>query len=256
MRCFANRSLTPHTAEENEEYKQVSTFRADLSEQRKEAATLVKTISETSIAAKNLIYESTGDSVRTIMQGYASHGDGQIAQVRLTLRAVAMQFGGNPSSVRDSIDADFEFIRPAKNRKEVAKMLAEFNHVRIEQLEHYELNPIPAASNAIRSPINTIECIKFLRLRLPNKIVEFFELRNILDANPPLATWESIEDAILTWLQSFKATMDEISEIDWREDEPVVNSKTSQFSNPPNKINASNANLNQDSSLPKFDGSN
>ena len=51
--------------------------------------------------------------------------------------------------------------------------------------------------------------------------------------------------------------MDEISKIDQREDdEPVVNSTTSQFSNPPNyKIYASNANLNQDSSLPKFNGS-
>ena len=106
VRYIANRDLPPHTQEENEEYKHVSTFRADLSEQRKEAATLVKTVSETSIATKNLIYEST-DSVRTIMQGFASHADGQIVQVRLTLRAVASQFGGNPSSVRDSIDTDF-----------------------------------------------------------------------------------------------------------------------------------------------------
>ena len=60
------------------------------------------------------------------MQGFASHADGQIAQVRLTLRAVAMQLGGNASSVRDTIDADFEFIRPAKNRRQFAKMLAEF----------------------------------------------------------------------------------------------------------------------------------
>ena len=129
------------------------------------------------------------------MQGFASHADGQIAQVRLTLRAVAMQFGGNASSVRDAIDADFELIRPAKNRRQVAKMLAEFNYIRIEQLEHYELNPIPAALNAIRAPINTIECIKFFRLRLPNKFVEFFELRNTLDAMPSSATWETIESA-------------------------------------------------------------
>ena len=101
MKCIENRALTPDTQQENEEYKDISVFKADLSEQRKEAATLVKTISETSIATKNLIYESTGDSVRTIMQGFASHGDGQIAQVRLTLCAVATQFGGNPSSVRN-----------------------------------------------------------------------------------------------------------------------------------------------------------
>ena len=61
------------------------------------------------------------------MQGFASHADGQIAQVRLTFRAVAMQFGGNASSVRDKIDTDFEFIRPANKRRQVAKMLAEFN---------------------------------------------------------------------------------------------------------------------------------
>ena len=99
-----------------------------------------------------------------------------------------MQFSNNAPSVRDTIDADFEFISPAKNRRQVAKMLAEFNYIRIEQLEHYELNPIPTASNAIRAPINTIECIKFFRVRLTNKFVEFFELRNILDALPPSST--------------------------------------------------------------------
>ena len=137
-------------------------------------------------------------------------------------------------------------------------MLAEFSYIRIEQLEHYELNPIPAALNAIRVPINTIECIKFFRLRLPNKLVEFFKLRNTLDAMPSSSTWKTIESAIQTWIQSFKATMDKISDIQWREDdEPEFNSKTSQFSNPPNyKVNVSNATISQDHNLPGPDKSN
>ena len=63
------------------------------------------------------------------MQGYAFQGDGRIAQVILTLRAVAMQLGGNVPSVRDTINVDFEFF--LKNRRQVAKMLAEFNYIRI-----------------------------------------------------------------------------------------------------------------------------
>ena len=67
---------------------------------------------------------------------------------------------------------------------------------------------------------------------------------------PSTATWETIESAILTWIQSFKTTMDEISDIQLREDdEPELNSKTSQFSNPPNyKVYASNASISQDGS--------
>ena len=87
-RCIANRALTPHTQQENDEYKDVSAFRTELFEQRKEAATLVKTIYETSVATKNLIYESTGNSVSTIMQGFASHGDGQI----VTLSSYAVRW--------------------------------------------------------------------------------------------------------------------------------------------------------------------
>ena len=107
MKCIFDRSLPTHSQQDIDDQRDVSNFRYDLAEQRKEALVLLKTISDTSIATKTLISESKGDTIKTIMQSFASHKDGQIAQVRLTLKAVATQFGGNPSSVRDSIDADY-----------------------------------------------------------------------------------------------------------------------------------------------------
>ena len=79
------------------------------------------------------------------------------------------------------------------------------------------------------------------RQSIPLKFVEFFELRTILDAIPLSATWETIE------------TMDKIGDMQWRDDDEL-NTKTSQFSNPPNyKVNASNATDFQDSNLRGLD---
>ena len=64
-------------------------------------------------------------------------------------------------------------------------MLLDINYIRLEQLEQYELNPIPAASNAIRAPINTIECTSLS--------VDFFELQNVLDAMSSSATWKKLK---------------------------------------------------------------
>ena len=255
MKCIFNRSLQPHSQQDLDDQRDVSNYRYDLAEQRKEALVLLKTISDTSIATKTLISDSTGDTIKTIMQSFASHKDGQIAQVRLTLRAVANQFGGNPVAVRDSIDADFDFIKSSRNRREVALMIAEFSHIRLEQLEHFELNAKNPVPKPLRVPITSADAIKFMRVRLPNKFYELFELRKLLDTMPETTPWGTIEEMLLFEIQSHTITRDEMKEIEWRDDpEPKVNELTSQYANPPSftKVNAANASISNTIDMSNF----
>ena len=75
MKCRFDRSLQLHSQQDLDDQPDVSNYRYDLDEQRKEALVLLKTISDTSIATEILIGESTGDTIKTIMQSFASHED-------------------------------------------------------------------------------------------------------------------------------------------------------------------------------------